>query len=62
VRVARLEDAIFNEEIEVAPNSSRSKGQSLPYLDRCRRTVFEDGASHRIAGSSLVDFHNSSVS
>jgi hypothetical protein len=62
MRLARLEDSILNQEIEVSADPSRSQGQPLPYQNGGRWAIFQDGSSDRVAGADLIDFHNSIVS
>jgi hypothetical protein len=59
---ARFKDSIFNQEIEMATNSGGGQTKSLTDGDSGRGAIFEHGASDRVAGAELVDFHNIIVS
>jgi hypothetical protein len=62
VRVARFEDSIRDEEIEVATDPCRREAEALSENDRRRGAIFEDRARDCLASAEIIDFHNSIVS
>jgi hypothetical protein len=59
---ASFENSICDKEIEVATDTCRSEAKALPQNNGCRRAIFENRASDRVAGAEIIDFHNSIVS
>jgi hypothetical protein len=51
MRLARFQNSIKYEEIEVAANTCRSEAEALPQGDSCRRAIFQHRASDSLAGA-----------
>jgi hypothetical protein len=60
--LTRLQDSIFNQEIEMASYSSGSQAKALTDDHSRRRPILKNGACDSVASAEVIDFHNSIVS
>jgi hypothetical protein len=62
MRIACLEYAVRDKELEMTSNSSGCKAKTLAEDYRRRWSIFKNRARYSITGAEVIDFHNNIVS